>query len=238
MDSGADRATLRVWTFADGEGRDHLALPLYDLILRGVTYSVALSSGTGLVVLQHRGEERSAVQDAALVEELSTHIRKLQGEPQEPVVQFRAHGPEGNEHSYYATGVVAQGGEPFVVAQDEHGTEFVFRPPEKAGEAPRLVTDTAASESALQVARAHRAAESPGDEAAVSTFTLRLPDGETRTLRPERRVESDGQVYWIASDIDDAQRVYSLRQDEGGEWAPVTELHEIEAIRVALLRDG
>lgn len=236
MSSEFPRSELTIMTFADSGGKTHIALPLYEILFREDTYSVALSSGAGLVLIRHEGEERIPVEDADLVQALSAHIHSLQEQGAEPVLRFQAENPDGSVSQFRARSVVAHRGQPYIVAEAHTGVVQAFHAPNKAGDAPALVADAAERERVLQYA-ANQAEPSPKD-AAPSYFTLRLPDGETRRLQPERSVESDGNVYWLASDVEMEGRVYSLRQAPNGEWLPVTDVEEVERVRVALLQDG
>ena len=236
MSSEFPRSELTILTFVDSEGKSHIALPLYEILFREDTYSVALSSGAGLVVIQHVGEERVPVEDAELVQALSEQIHTLQEQGSEPVLHFQAENAEGSVARFRARGVVAHQGMPFIVAEAPDGSAHAFHAPNRAGDAPVLVSDAAEREWVLQYAESQ--SETSSSDAAPSHFTLRLPDGETRRLQPERSVQSDGNVYWLASDVEMEGRVYSLRQAQNGEWVAVTDVDEVERVRIALLQNG
>ena len=236
MKSELPRSELTIMTFADGEGKTHLALPLYEVIFRGETYSVALSSGAGLVVIRHAGEERIPVADASVVDAISAQMRTLQEQGGEPALHFQAQNAAGRSAPFRAIGVVSHQGKPYIVAEDSDGVAQVFRAPDVAGDAPDIVSDEAVQGRVLRIAE--KEGGEPAADSSPSAFTLRMSDGATLHLQPERSVECDGEVYWLASDAEHSGRVYSLRQMPSGKWQPVTDAEEVERVRVALLQSG
>lgn len=228
---------LTLWTFIDAEGQSHVALPLLQVEREGARFSLAVTSGSGLVALRHIDDTLEPVTDPSLVERLAADLRSLEAERTRPVLVFDAPGRAGPATRYVARGLVAHLGQGYLVADDAAGEGRVFFAPTTPGAPPTPVDDDALAQAVLRIAaRGPAGAPPPPTTAsAPARVQIRLPDGSAHTLECVRRVELAEGNYQVAVDPAERTRVYALREEAGGGLAPVDDPDLIARVRSALL---
>lgn len=237
---------LTIWTFRDASGATHLAIPLLELRIKGITYQLAVPEAGAPVVLgpdPEHADQLAVVVDEAIVQAAQEALLAAMAGRTAPALSFVAENPAGQRSEYQAAQMVAHAGQSYLVALDAAGLRQVFALKQnknaKGDDAsPLLVKDQALARQILQIAPAEQdlagAVAAPLPEKA----TLTLADGSQRELQILDSVKLDEARFVIAldnsSDSESEQRAYTLRVGAHGQLDPVSDPALVERVRKVL----